>query len=249
MVITEEELREAWRNGQGRLPDFPADARFTPAARDFLAARGLCPGRGGGTACIGREPVAGGSPAGGDVGAASGSAGAAFAAWLQGAAPSAFAGGGSGPREGAEAQEGGRMELKGEGGKRLIITAEDVDDLVRGRPETVVVHPSATLTDAARERLRNAGIRVIPFTERKPDPAEPISHNATAQPPSAADAALARERRTLAAAEAARPGLQALGGGKEELFRKAKPAIMERLGGQADEALVDAVLRRVLASL
>ena len=140
------------------------------------------------------------------------------------------------------------MELRGEGGKRLIVTAEDVDGIVRGRLETVVVHPSATVTDAARERLRNAGIRVIPFTEKKPEPAEPISHNATAQPPSAADATLARERRAAAATSQCRTPAP-LSPDQEELFRKAKPAIMARLSGLADEAVVDAVLRRVLASL
>ena len=35
-VITEAELRELWQNGRGELPGFPADTRFTPAARDFL---------------------------------------------------------------------------------------------------------------------------------------------------------------------------------------------------------------------
>lgn len=230
MVITEEELREAWRNGQGQLPDLPPDARLTPAARDFLTARGLCPGHGAAT-CVGREacvPSAGGAGYGaqGDI--------AAVGAWLQGGA--------------GAAATGGRMELRGEGGKRLIVTAEDVDGIVRGRPETVVVHPSATVTDAARERLRNAGIRVIPFTERKPEPAEPISHNATAQPPSAADAALARERRAAAATSQCRTPAP-LSPDQEELFRKAKPAIMARLSGLADEAVVDAVLRRVLASL
>jgi len=238
MVITEEELREAWRNGQGQLPDLPPDARLTPAARDFLTARGLCPGHGAAT-CVGREACGTGAGAiGGGIradGVGYGGDGdiAAVGAWLQGAA-------------GAGAT-GGRMELQGEGGKRLIVTAEDVDGIVRGRPETVVVHPSATVTDAARERLRNAGIRVIPFTEKKPEPAEPISHNATAQPPSAADAALARERRAAAAAQCVAPA--PLPPEKEELFRKAKPAIMARLSGLADEAVVDAVLRRVLASL
>lgn len=36
MVITESELRELWRNGKGDLPAFPAGARFSPAAQDFL---------------------------------------------------------------------------------------------------------------------------------------------------------------------------------------------------------------------
>ncbi len=36
MVITESELRELWRNGKGDLPAFPAGARFSPSAQDFL---------------------------------------------------------------------------------------------------------------------------------------------------------------------------------------------------------------------
>lgn len=36
MVITESELRELWQNGQGTLPAFPPNTRFSPAAADFL---------------------------------------------------------------------------------------------------------------------------------------------------------------------------------------------------------------------
>jgi hypothetical protein len=43
MVITEEELRQAWQNGRGRIPDFPPGTRFTPAALDFLKARSALP--------------------------------------------------------------------------------------------------------------------------------------------------------------------------------------------------------------
>jgi len=40
-VITEAELRELWRNGQGTLPSFPAGVRFSAAAQDFLKSHGL----------------------------------------------------------------------------------------------------------------------------------------------------------------------------------------------------------------
>lgn len=40
-VITEAELREAWRNGQGTLPSFPAGVRFSASAQDFLKSHGL----------------------------------------------------------------------------------------------------------------------------------------------------------------------------------------------------------------
>ncbi|MCC7362309.1 MAG: hypothetical protein IT317_22705 [Anaerolineales bacterium] len=36
MVVTENELRELWRNGRHPLPAFPLGTRFTPAAQDFL---------------------------------------------------------------------------------------------------------------------------------------------------------------------------------------------------------------------
>jgi ethanolamine utilization cobalamin adenosyltransferase len=40
-VITEAELRELWRNGQGTLPSFPAGVRFSASAQDFLKSHGL----------------------------------------------------------------------------------------------------------------------------------------------------------------------------------------------------------------
>lgn len=40
-VITEAELREVWRNGQGTLPSFPAGVRFSASAQDFLKSHGL----------------------------------------------------------------------------------------------------------------------------------------------------------------------------------------------------------------
>ncbi len=42
-VITEAELRELWRNGQGTLPSFPAGVRFSASAQDFLKSHGLTP--------------------------------------------------------------------------------------------------------------------------------------------------------------------------------------------------------------
>jgi hypothetical protein len=47
MIFTEEELRQAWRNGSGELPEFPPGTRFTPAALDFLSALGRKPGQTG----------------------------------------------------------------------------------------------------------------------------------------------------------------------------------------------------------
>lgn len=127
MIITEAELREAWQNGRGTLPEFPQGTRFTPAARDFIASLGA-------------------------AGAAAGTPGQAATDTL--ACGQAVAGDGS-------------MELHSTDGRRLIITSVDVDGIVEARPQSLVVHPDVTITDAARERLRNAGIRVLPFVEKK----------------------------------------------------------------------------------
>jgi hypothetical protein len=130
MVITEEELREAWRNGSGALPELPPDARLTPAAADFLASRGL--------KAVG-PPLA-----------------------LQCAAP------GPGPSPGGAADS---MELVAPPGKRLILTAQDVEALLEGGRRRFLLHASVTITDAAKERLRAAGARILPFVEAPAQPA------------------------------------------------------------------------------
>lgn len=208
MIITEAELREAWRNGRGAIPVYPPGTRYTPAARDFLAAIAAAATAGGGP----------GSAAGGGPGSAA-----------------------IGPAGPADAARGpaGRLLLRGEPGRRLILTADEIDDLVAQRPESVVVHPTATLTDAARERLRGAGVRILPWVETgaagtgAARPAEPASC-----PPGALRAA------TAPAPPSTKPQPD-----EEELRLRIAAAVRARLGAGLDEALLDAVIRRVLATL
>jgi len=172
MVITEEELRQAWQNGRGQIPGFPPGTRFTPAAMDFLKTRqpDLL------QACAAAPPLA----------------------------P-------SGPRRVLQAPKG----------QRLIFTAVDVPELLAGAGATLVVHPTVTVTHAALELLRKAGVRVIPYVE---------SAGAAPELP--------------APAPAATPGTT-----DEETLRKVKEAVLARLGKPVDPAVLDAVLRRVLAAL
>lgn len=171
MVITEEELRQAWQNGRGRIPAFPPGTRFTPAAADFL--RAVSPS----TASPSGDPAA--------------------------------------PQAGAAPAAAQRRVLRAPPGQRLIFTASDLDDLLAGGAGTLVVHPSVTVTHAALERLRKAGVRVIPFVE--PAAGAPEATAAAAQ--------------------------------DEALLGKVRQAVLARLGGPVDPALLDAVLRRVLAAL
>jgi hypothetical protein len=171
MVITEEELRQAWQNGKGQIPSFPPGTRFTPAAQDVLKAR---------------EPAV-----------------------LAAAAPP--------PAPARAAAPGGPKRLQAPPGRRLVYTTADLPELLEGCPAALAVHPSVTLTHALLERVRGAGVRVLPWTE--PDP------------PAAAEPA------------SAPAGVDA------EALDRIKRAVVARLDGAVDPALLDAVLRRVLASL
>jgi hypothetical protein len=179
MIMTEEELRQAWQNGRGQIPAFPAGTRFTPAALDFLRARDLAPA----------PPVQ--------------------------ASPQAAA---------------GRMELQAPPGKRLIYTAADVAGLLASSPGILMVHPSVTLTHAAQERLRGAGVRVIPWIE--PPAASPAPPSAPPIPPPA----MPTPARVPPGADPA-------------LFLRVREAVLARLGRPVDPAVLDAVLQRVLAEL
>ena len=68
-----------------------------------------------------------------------------------------------------------QLELRAPAGQRLIYTSYEVDELLRSGAKRLVVHPSVTVTDSAREKLRAAGVRIIPFVEENtpPAPVEP----------------------------------------------------------------------------
>lgn len=170
MIMTEEELRQAWQNGRGKIPEFPPGTRFTPAALDFLRARGAAP-----------LPQA-----------------------AQAITPPAQA---------------GRVELQAPPGQRLVFTVADVAGLLEGSPAILSVHPSVTVTHAAQERLRGAGVRVIPWVEPTVADARPVPP--AALPPGPDDA----------------------------LFLRVREAVLARLGRPVEPALLDAVLKRVLAEL
>jgi hypothetical protein len=170
MVITEEELRQAWQNGRGQIPAFPPGTRFTPAALDFLRSQ---PG------ALPPSPAPPPAPA----------------------------------QAGAQ-----RRELQAPPGQRLVFTTADVAELLAGGGSTLIVHPSVTLTHAAQERLRGAGVRILPYVETVE--AAPVPQPAPA--PKAAD---------------------------EELLLQVREAVLARLDGPVDPAILDAVLRRVMAAL
>jgi hypothetical protein len=101
-----------------------------------------------------------------------------------------------------------------------------------------VVHAGVTVTDAAREILGKAGIRVTAA------PANPAANPAVT--PAAAPIA------TPAAASSPRAGAGTTGGlsaDKQELLAAARAGVLQRLGNGADPVLVDAVLQKIVSAL
>lgn len=114
-----------------------------------------------------------------------------------------------------------RRELKAPPGQRRIFTASDVPDLLAGGGLTLSVHPSVTITHAALEQLRKAGVRAIPCVETSSAPPE--------TPPL--------------------PRAIPRAGKDEELFNQVKEAVLARLDRPVDPTVLEAVLRKVLAAL
>ena len=83
---------------------------------------------------------------------------------------------------------GAEMLLQSPPGQRLIITAQEVPAHIPPGTQKIVLHPSVTLTDAAREQLRAAGVRIVPYVESAPPP-PPLPPTA----PAAADEALFKQ--------------------------------------------------------
>jgi len=117
------------------------------------------------------------------------------------------------------AAQAGRVELQAPPGQRLVFTVADVPGLLEGSPAILSVHPSVTVTHAAQERLRGVGVRVIPWVEPTVADARPVPP--AALPPGPDDA----------------------------LFLRVREAVLARLGRPVEPALLDAVLKRVLAEL
>ncbi len=231
-VITEAELREMWQNGKGSIPSFLPGTRFTPAAQDFLNAQRIEL----------RVDVPQPAP----------------------------------PARPPEALPPGRIDLHAPSGPKVIYTERDVEELARVGVTSLVATPEMYLTDIAREKLAALGIRIVRpgQTSRAPSNAPELSNNLqpakrtfytesdvielarggmtvlrvneNAQFTASAQERLMRLGIRVVRSEAplARSGLA-----QEELFQKVKSAVLARIGGSVDEAVLDAVIRKVLSRL
>jgi hypothetical protein len=109
---------------------------------------------------------------------------------------------------------------------KIFYTERDIDDLKARGVDSIEVSDNVVLTDLAVERAMKHGIKI-----RRQEQSTP---QATFSP--SVNAAYPREAARESAADL-------------ELKQKIKSAVLARLNGQVDEALLDAVITRVLARM
>jgi hypothetical protein len=111
---------------------------------------------------------------------------------------------------------------------KIFYTERDIDDLKARGIDSLEVHDGVVLTELAVERAMKLGIKI----QRR----EQSSPQARFSPSVNTYAAYPKEPPRESAVDL-------------ELKQKVKAAVLARLNGQVDEALLDAVITRVLAKL
>ena len=111
---------------------------------------------------------------------------------------------------------------------KIFYTERDIDDLKRRGVDSLEVDDNVLLTDLAVERAMKLGIKI----QRR----EQASPRATPSPSVNMQAAYPKEPPRASAADL-------------ELKQKVKAAVLRQVNGQVDEALLDAVITRVLARM
>jgi hypothetical protein len=109
---------------------------------------------------------------------------------------------------------------------KIFYTERDIDDLKARGVDSIEVNDNMVMTDLAVERAMKYGIKI-----RRQEQSSP---QATFSP--SVNAVYPREAPRESAAD-------------QELKQKIKSAVLRRLNGQVDEALLDAVITRVLAGM
>lgn len=109
---------------------------------------------------------------------------------------------------------------------KIFYTERDIDDLKARGVDSIEVSDNVVLTDLAVERAMKHRIKIRRHAQSAPQ--------ATFSP--SVNAAYPREAARESAADL-------------ELKQKIKSAVLARLNGQVDEALLDAVITRVLARM
>lgn len=111
---------------------------------------------------------------------------------------------------------------------KTFYTERDIDDLKARGVTSIDVTDNIVMTDLAVERALHHGIKIHRAAQSSPKATYSQSVNTYAAYP--------------------REGLHALGS-EAELVQRIKSAVLARVNGQVDAALLDAVISRVLAAM
>src|SRR5512143_2912102 len=111
---------------------------------------------------------------------------------------------------------------------KTFYTERDIDDLIARGIDRIEVNENVVMTDLAVERAMKHGIRIQRQEQSSPQARFSPSVNTYAAYPK----------------ESPRESVSDL-----ELKQRVKAAVLARLNGQVDEALLEAVITRVLAAL
>ncbi|HEX9013023.1 MAG TPA: hypothetical protein VF813_05885 [Anaerolineaceae bacterium] len=112
---------------------------------------------------------------------------------------------------------------------KTFYTERDIEDLARQGVHSLVVNDSVVLTELAVEKAGRLGVSLV--REHDTPPSAPVRPYLS----------------TGVAPVVARP--QAPAQSKDDLRRRVHDAVIARLGGEVDPALLETIIRRVLDNL
>ncbi len=111
---------------------------------------------------------------------------------------------------------------------RTFYTERDIEDLAKKGVREIEVNDDVYITDVAREKMEQLGIRAKSAARSTATAAIPTTPS-TSPAPSSAGTLTEQER--------------------EQVFLKVRSGVIARLGPGVDAAVVDAVVRRVVSQL
>jgi hypothetical protein len=108
---------------------------------------------------------------------------------------------------------------------KTFYTEQDIEGLHRQGVTSLVVNADVVLTELAREKAERLGVRLV--QEHDTPPSAPVRPYIAPPPPAAA-------------------AKKAEAGGRSDLRRKVREAVLARLGDEVDPQLLETIISRVL---
>lgn len=132
---------------------------------------------------------------------------------------------------------------------KVFYTEGDIEDMVKRGVTSLAVGENVVLTDLAYEKANRLGVRLMREQAEYPPgvPVRPYLSQPAPTPPGkpAAQATTPSQQAVAPAAQAAAPTPRA---DHAALHRRIREAVVARMGGKIDPALLDVIIMRVLNS-